>query len=216
MTPRLQSFKKNKAELTEADKEILLESGLLCAAESKLSIGRDHALANRLAQRPAFASCGPTIVAVIFMNVLEMRKYPAFCIRVKDYEEIVEPALGGGADGSDFQQPAYSYNRCGHHGDSDLSDTGTILGQVDHFISLLAVHGDVCTGVRLGVNHDLRLLRADLYPYVGEILKFTAGATHGVNVNSDYRVEDGSSNGADRGVVVIENGGEQTTLTNAH
>ncbi|XP_052221711.1 C-type lectin domain family 12 member B-like [Dreissena polymorpha] len=28
--------------------------------------------------------------------------------------------------------------------------------------------------------------------------RFTAGATHGVNVNSDYRVEDGSSNGADR------------------
>ncbi|KAH3780591.1 hypothetical protein DPMN_158409 [Dreissena polymorpha] len=39
---------------------------------------------------------------------------------------------------------------------------------------------------------------------VVEILKFTAGATHEVNISSESHIGDGSSNDGDRGVVVIK------------
>ncbi|KAH3721559.1 hypothetical protein DPMN_064488 [Dreissena polymorpha] len=43
-----------------------------------------------------------------------------------------------------------------------------------------------------------------LFHFVGKILEFTAGATHGVNVISVSEVGDGSSIDRDRNVVVSE------------
>ncbi|KAH3721373.1 hypothetical protein DPMN_064296 [Dreissena polymorpha] len=81
-----------------------------------------------------------------------------------------------------------------------------------YFFSVLAVHGDVCTGVTLAVHHDFRLRRTYLNPvcscssieYVCEILKCIAGATQEVNVVSESQLRDGSSIDGDGAVVVME------------
>ncbi|KAH3778671.1 hypothetical protein DPMN_180141 [Dreissena polymorpha] len=55
--------------------------------------------------------------------------YHEFCVRVKGpglaalekeeaYEGIVQPELGGEADGTACQQPAQSVHRCGRHGNT--------------------------------------------------------------------------------------------------
>ncbi|KAH3798674.1 hypothetical protein DPMN_152276 [Dreissena polymorpha] len=81
-----------------------------------------------------------------------------------------------------------------------LIRTSAILGQVcakvgnaGHILYVITFHGDIFTGVGRTVHNDLRFLRADLHPVcscsfedsVGIILKFTADATHAVNVISE-------------------------------
>ncbi|KAH3785612.1 hypothetical protein DPMN_163705 [Dreissena polymorpha] len=53
-------------------------------------------------------------------------------------------------------------------------------------------------------NPYAHALSCSFIEFVGEILKFTAGTTHEVNVINEYRVGYGSSTNSGRGVAVME------------
>ncbi|KAH3730882.1 hypothetical protein DPMN_056881 [Dreissena polymorpha] len=76
--------------------------------------------------------------------------------------------------------------------------------EASYFLKLLAVNGDICTGMCV-VNQERRHLCADPNPicscsfieYVGVVLEFTAGATHEVNVISESEFGDRFANDSD-------------------